>query len=82
MQEGVPPRRVCWPSAEHYFQAGKFQAHSTRERVRLAPDARNAKALGRSLSPLAPRWDTEIKYGRMRRAFVEKLWAHPSARLS
>eukprot|EP00438_Fugacium_kawagutii_P003368 Skav228249 [mRNA] locus=scaffold3112:219765:221879:+ [translate_table: standard] len=77
--EGVPPLRRWWPSAEHYFQAGKFNDFELQEKIRLEVDPGIAKHLGRTCSPLRPDWD-RTKHARLKQALLEKFWAHPSAR--
>eukprot|EP00439_Symbiodinium_sp_Y106_P022231 s467_g2.t1 len=67
--------RKWWPSAEHYFQAGKFSDPELQEQVRRAPEPGIAKHLGRTLGPLRADWD-DVKASRLRRALREKLWAH------
>lgn len=77
--EGVPPLRRWWPSAEHYFQAGKFCDFELQEQIRLELEPGIAKHLGRTCSPLREDWD-EIKGARLKQALREKFWAHPAAR--
>ena len=77
--EGVPPQRRWWPSAEHYFQAGKFLDYELQEKIRVELEPGVAKHLGRTLGPLRPDWD-EIKRTRLKHALLEKFWAHSSAR--
>lgn len=36
-----------WPSAEHYYQAMKFEDNEIRERIRLAPHPRDAAGLAK-----------------------------------
>ncbi|CAE7666712.1 unnamed protein product [Symbiodinium microadriaticum] len=71
--------RKWWPSAEHYFQAGKFSDPELQEQVRRAPEPGIAKHLGRTLGPLRADWD-DVKANRLRRALREKLWAHVEPR--
>lgn len=77
--EGVPPLRRWWPSAEHYFQAGKFQDFEIQEKIRVELEPGVAKHLGRTCGPLRPDWD-QIKRDRLKQALIEKFWAHPEAR--
>mmetsp|Transcript_36244 Transcript_36244/g.104356 ORF Transcript_36244/g.104356 Transcript_36244/m.104356 type:complete len:698 (-) Transcript_36244:24-2117(-) len=74
-----PLARRWWPSAEHYFQAGKFLDPGLQEQVRLAEEPGIAKHLGRTLSPLRDDWD-DVKRCRIREAMLEKLWAHRGVR--
>lgn len=75
----APSSRVWWPTAEHFFQAGKFVDPQLQAQVRAAPSAGEAKYLGRTLSPLRSDWD-DVKEERMHRAMLEKFWAHESCR--
>lgn len=75
----VPRKSLWWPSAEHYLQAGKFADPALQERIRSATDASEAKGLGRRLSPLRPDWNG-MRRARVRRAMLEKLWAHKAPR--
>ena len=77
--DSAPPVRKWWPSAEHYFQAGKFLEPELQEQIRRALEPGVAKHLGRTLGPLRPDWD-DVKRHRLRRALTEKFWAHSSAR--
>mmetsp|Transcript_134099 Transcript_134099/g.246073 ORF Transcript_134099/g.246073 Transcript_134099/m.246073 type:complete len:708 (+) Transcript_134099:100-2223(+) len=73
------PQRKWWPSAEHYFQAGKFADPELQEQIRRADEPGQAKALGRSLRPLRANWDEE-KRARVREAMHLKLRAHQEPR--
>lgn len=72
-------REQWWPSAEHYFQAGKFADGALQDRIRREPEAGVAKALGRRFQPLRPDWE-EVKRSRLREAVLLKLWAHGTVR--
>ena len=77
--EGLEGTRRWWPSAEHYFQAGKFWTWELQEQIRQAREPGIAKHLGRTLGPLRSDWD-DVKRARLHRALLEKLWAHSAAR--
>lgn len=48
-----------WPTAEHFFQAQKFNDREVRERIRRAPTPKEARALGQSRSfAIRSDWDT------------------------
>lgn len=74
-----PWEREWWPSAEHYFQAGKFDNPILQERIRTAADAAEAKGLGRRLAPLRLDWES-AKRAWIHRAMLEKIWAHTEPR--
>lgn len=78
-QDGVPPLRRWWPTAEHYLQAGKFLDLDLQEKIRTQLDPGIAKHLGRTCGPLRADWD-EVKQARLRKALWEKFWAHAAAR--
>ena len=68
---------VQWPSAEHYFQAMKFEDLDYRERVRSAPHPKKARRLGRSRFH-KPRADWhEVRRVIMTRAVYIKCRSHP-----
>lgn len=61
-----------WPTVEHYYQAAKFKAKAQREQIRMAGTPREAKNLGRSLTPLRPDWHIikeQIMLNALRRKF-------------
>lgn len=69
-----------WSTSEHYFQAQKFAGTPHLERVRQAPSAKAAAALGRDRSlPLRADWDA-VKDDVMRRAVLQKFSTHPELR--
>ena len=49
---------VQWPTAEHFFQAQKFNDPEIREKIRLADTPWNAAVLGRNTEGLREDWDT------------------------
>eukprot|EP00927_Polykrikos_kofoidii_P069237 TRINITY_DN64619_c0_g1_i1.p1 TRINITY_DN64619_c0_g1~~TRINITY_DN64619_c0_g1_i1.p1 ORF type:complete len:727 (+),score=126.46 TRINITY_DN64619_c0_g1_i1:72-2183(+) len=74
-----PHEKRWWPTAEHFFQAGKFAIPALQEQIRRAEEAGIAKRLGRTLNPLRSDWD-DIKRGRIRQAMLQKFWAHKAPR--
>jgi len=71
-----------WPTAEHYFQAMKFQEEVHVEAVHSAPSPMDAKALGGDRArPLREDWET-VKDQVMRKALVAKFTQHPDLRAS
>lgn len=66
-----------WPTAEHYFQAQKFQDQAHQARIRQAPTPAEAKRLGQ-MRGFGFRGDWEsVKEVVMMRALVAKFSAHP-----
>jgi ribA/ribD-fused uncharacterized protein len=66
-----------WPTVEHYFQAQKFPGSANaeyREKIRLAKDAKQAKALGRTRTiAIRDDWDTvrdQVMLSALRRKFA------------
>jgi ribA/ribD-fused uncharacterized protein len=47
---------VIWPTAEHYYQAQKFEAAAMREQIRRADGPRRAFQLGQSQEGRVRRW--------------------------
>eukprot|EP00929_Paragymnodinium_shiwhaense_P111647 TRINITY_DN79988_c0_g1_i1.p1 TRINITY_DN79988_c0_g1~~TRINITY_DN79988_c0_g1_i1.p1 ORF type:complete len:706 (+),score=103.31 TRINITY_DN79988_c0_g1_i1:67-2184(+) len=72
-------RKVWWPSAEHFFQAGKFEDPQLQAEIRAVSLPDEAKGLGRRLSPMRQDWDN-IKRARLRAGMLEKFWTHADAR--
>lgn len=69
-----------WPTAEHYFQAQKFEDPAYVERIRQAKTPKEAARLGRSRDyPLRADWET-AKDDIMRRAVLAKFEAHADIR--
>ena len=65
-----------WPSAEHYFQAMKFESSAAQEKIRLAQTAKHARKLGRSrFNRLRKDW-AQVKKVYMTRALYTKCRAH------
>ena len=49
---------MFWPTAEHYFQAQKFEAPEMRDRIRRAPTPKEARTFGQSrAAPIRGDWD-------------------------
>lgn len=48
--EIVSPQGVVWPSAEHVYQAAKTRIDEERETIRLAKTAKEARALGKTIT--------------------------------
>ncbi len=56
---GFEAEGAYWPTVEHVFQAQKFGDAAHRERIRLAPTPRDAKALGQTRDVcIRPDWDS------------------------
>ncbi|KAL6063401.1 Swarming motility protein YbiA [Balamuthia mandrillaris] len=69
-----------WPTTEHYFQAQKFAGTDWEEQIRLAPDPKTAKAMGRSRHhPLRADWE-QVKDSVMRECLVAKFTQHKDLR--
>lgn len=65
-----------WPSAEHYFQAMKFEDSAYRERIRLAPTPQKARKLGRTkLKKIRKDWK-KIRTTIMTRALYIRAKSH------
>lgn len=63
---------VRWPTAEHYFQAQKFDDPAYRERIRIAHTPREAKVLGQTRKvPIRSDWEN-VKETIMKRALQLK----------
>jgi len=69
-----------WPTVEHYYQASKFMDEHLKERIRRAATPRQAKDLGRSLTPLRPDWNS-VKEQVMLEALRSKFKASPLKQL-
>lgn len=66
-----------WPSAEHYYQAMKFDAAADRAAVRAADHPRDARRRGRSRRrALRPDWH-RVREAVMTRAVYTKCRTHP-----
>jgi hypothetical protein len=77
---GVALDGVWWPTAEHFFQAHKFDDAAYREKIRRASTAKQAADLGRTRSvPLRPDWDT-YRVEVMRRVVTAKFETHAALR--
>ncbi len=70
-----------WPTAEHYFQAQKFQDPAYRERIRTAPTPKLAAELGRSRKMLLRADWEHIKDEVMYRAVLKKFQTHDQLRV-
>lgn len=78
---GVALDGVWWPTAEHYFQAQKFDDPAYREKIRRASTAKQAADLGRTrLLPLRSDWDV-ARVEVMRRVVTTKFETHPALRV-
>jgi len=65
-----------WPSAEHFFQASKFQTEEDRSDILHASNAADAARIGRERSrPLRSDWEV-VKDDVMRRAVLLKVEQH------
>ena len=65
-----------WPTAEHYFQAGKFADLDYAERIRTAGALSTAARMGRTrVVPLRANWD-RVRVDVMRRAVHAKFVQH------
>ena len=69
-----------WPTAEHFFQAQKFEDAAHRERIRRALTPKRAAEMGRTREvPPRADWD-EARVEVMRRVVTTKFLAHPGPR--
>jgi N-glycosidase YbiA len=69
-----------WPTAEHYFQAMKFEDADYRAKIRAAKAPKLAADMGRDRSrPLRPDWEV-VKVDVMRRALRAKFISHADLR--
>ena len=77
---GVALDGEWWPTAEHYFQAQKFDDRAIAKKIRRAPTAKQAAVLGRTRAlPLRPDWD-EARVEVMRRVVTTKFQTHAALR--
>ena len=75
-KHGVELDGLWWKTAEHYFQAQKFEDQEYKEKIRIAPDPKTAANLGRSRKiPIREDWE-EIKDEVMRKAVMKKFKTH------
>ena len=75
---GVALDDLWWPTAEHYFQAQKFESEKYRDRIRRASRPKDAKALGMTRAlPLRADWE-DVKDGLMHRVVGAKFRTHPA----
>ena len=73
-------RKKRWPTSEHYFQAMKFGAVETQERIRKAKSPMIAARIGRSRKlPLRRDWES-AKIDVMRTAVRAKFTQHDELR--
>jgi len=78
---GVALDGVWWPTAEHYFQAQKFNDPAYREKIRRTSTAKQAANLGRTRAlPLRPDWDL-ARVEVMRRVVTAKFETHEPLRV-
>lgn len=76
-KHGFDLEGVHWPSVEHYFQAMKFENPDQREKVRLAPNPKVARRLGRRrLVSIRKDW-SKVRRVIMTRALYTKCRTHP-----
>jgi ribA/ribD-fused uncharacterized protein len=68
---------ATWPTAEHYFQAQKFDDRALREKIRMAKTAAIAAKMGRDRSNKLRRGWESGKIAVMRKALWEKFSQHP-----
>lgn len=69
-----------WPTAEHYFQAQKFNDESLKEKIRQLASPMDAAKLGRDRNnPIRHDWDS-VKDNVMRFAVMEKFKQNDEAR--
>lgn len=69
-----------WPTAEHYFQAQKFEDHTYRQKIRKTASPMQAARLGRDRKQKLRRdWDT-VKIGIMEKAVKAKFTQHEGLR--
>lgn len=77
---GVALDGAWWPTAEHYFQAQKFNDPGYREKIRRASTAKQATDLGRTRAlPLRSDWDS-TRVDVMRRVVTTKFETHEHLR--
>ncbi|MFV0473066.1 MAG: NADAR family protein [Pikeienuella sp.] len=73
---GVALDDLWWSTAEHYFQAQKFESAEYRERIRRARRPKDAKSLGMTRAlPLRPDWE-QVKDDIMLRVVTTKFRTH------
>lgn len=78
-KHGIEIDGKWYRTAEHFFQAQKFDSADYRERIRLAPNASSAAKLGRSRKyPIRAGWE-QIKDDVMRRAVLAKFQTNADA---
>lgn len=66
-----------WPTAEHYYQAMKYDTHRHRETIRLAKTPKDARKLGRSIFRRKRRDWKKLREVLMTRAIYTKCHTHP-----
>lgn len=69
-----------WPTAEHYFQAQKFDDQEYRRKIREARSPMQAARLGRDRKQKLRRDWESVKVGVMRRAVLAKFTQHEELR--
>lgn len=69
--------KLIYPTSEHYYQASKTKNKEYAEKIRLAPNPKEAARLGRSSDcPMDPMWE-DIKYVIMWNIVEKKFAQHP-----
>jgi len=66
-----------WPTAEHYFQAQKFEDPKQRQNIRKAKTPMEAARLGRDRKQRLRRDWESVKVGVMHKAVLAKFSQHP-----
>jgi len=71
---------LLWPTAEHLYQASKFEDIEIQESIRSASSPQRAKEIARAHQHLKrPEWP-KVKLEVMRRILVDKALQHPEVR--
>lgn len=70
---------IRWPSAEHFYQAMKFEDPALREAVRIAPLPRDAQRLAKEHRRGMRRDWTKVRTSVMAQALYLKCRTHPGA---
>ena len=77
---GVALDGAWWPTAEHFFQAQKFEDPAYLEKVRRAVTPKEAATMGRTrVIPMREDWGT-YRVEVMRRVLAAKFETHPAPR--
>lgn len=67
---------VVWSTSEHLYHALKFTDPESREKIRMAPSAKLAAQLGRTLPGMRADWD-DVKISVMKNVLLLKLQSNP-----